>query len=138
MSGTYLSQSVVAVTSPITPTPEPTPTPKPTQVAVKTTQKKVKQSPELTPERRALIASAGIAASDAEHVNFIFWRESGWNSAAINPGGCAGLGQACPGKKMPCKLDDALCQVKYFDGYAKGRYGSWAMAHSAWNRQNWW
>lgn len=78
-------------------------------------------------------------------VHEIFRRESTWNPAVTNSIGCIGLGQACPdGIKAdlvalcPNWATDVACQVKRFNTYALGRYGSWPQALAAWNAQGWW
>lgn len=68
----------------------------------------------------------------------IYAHESGCRLDAINGGGCAGIGQACPGSKLPCSLTDAPCQLAYFENYALGRYGSWQAAYNFRNANNWW
>lgn len=97
-----------------------------------------------TPQRGSLpsgscaswIAAAGIDNPSA--ASFIFQKESGCRPQAVNGSGCAGLGQACPGSKLPCSLNDGVCQAKYFDGYAKSRYGSWSAALAFWQSHRWW
>lgn len=68
---------------------------------------------------------------------FIYMKESGNNPAAVNSTGCRGLGQACPGSKLPCGNDYA-CQDAYFTNYAISRYGSWYNAYLFWLSHNWW
>lgn len=69
---------------------------------------------------------------------YIYQRESGCNPGSVNPGGCAGIGQACPGSKMGCGLSDVSCQLAYFEAYALGRYGSWEAAYNFWQSHSWW
>lgn len=68
----------------------------------------------------------------------IYMHESGCNTASVNSIGCAGLGQACPGSKLPCSLSDWTCQNNYFVNYAIQRYGSPAGAWAAWQSKGWW
>lgn len=68
---------------------------------------------------------------------FIYMKESGNNPAAVNASGCRGLGQACPGSKLPCGNDYA-CQDAWFTNYAISRYGSWENAYLFWLGHNWW
>lgn len=68
----------------------------------------------------------------------IYFHESGCNPGSVNKGGCAGIGQACPGSKLPCSLEDAPCQLAYFEAYMLGRYGSWEAAYHFRNANNWW
>ena len=68
---------------------------------------------------------------------FIYRMESGNNPASVNSIGCRGLGQACPGSKLPCGNDYA-CQDAYFTNYAMTRYGSWEKAYQFWVAHRWW
>ena len=93
-------------------------------------------------DKQAVMAAAGISANDYAYVDYIFSRESRWNTAATNAGGCAGLGQACPGSKVmnACAnwQTNAVCQTQLFSGYAIGRYGSWERAYNFWLSHHWW
>lgn len=93
-------------------------------------------------DKVAVMAAAGISADDYAYVDYIFSRESRWNAAAMNAGGCGGLGQACPAGKLanvcPGWQSDPVCQTRFFSGYAIGRYGSWAGAYNAWLSKHWW
>lgn len=62
---------------------------------------------------------------------FIYHKESGNDPAAVNASGCRGLGQACPGSKLPCGIDYA-CQDQWFTNYMLERYGSWEKAKAHW------
>jgi len=88
------------------------------------------------------MARAGISPGDYNYVDYIFEHESRWNPAAVNGGGCTGLGQACPGSKLinacPNWRNDPICQIRFFNGYAVGRYGSWGAAYQTKVRQGWW
>ncbi len=92
--------------------------------------------------KQAVLAAAGISPNDYAYVDYIFSRESRWNAAALNASGCGGLGQACPSGKLarvcPNWQSDAVCQTKFFTGYAVGRYGSWQGAYDAWLKKHWW
>ncbi len=90
--------------------------------------------------KEKIMAAAGIRSSDYGYVNYIISRESNWNPAARNAGGCLGLGQACPGSKLTavCSLSDPVCQLKFFSGYANGRYGGWGGAYNFWTNNNYW
>ncbi len=85
--------------------------------------------------------AAGISEADFMAVDFVIGHESGWRPGALNPKGCAGLGQACPGSKLanacPNWQVDPVCQLKFFSGYA-GRYGGWQGAYQAWLVKGWW
>lgn len=69
---------------------------------------------------------------------YIYQHESGNNPAAVNSIGCRGLGQACPGSKLPCSNTDYACQDAWFTNYAISRYGSWEKAYSFWIVHRWW
>lgn len=77
------------------------------------------------------------ASSPDEDKAFIYQHESGNNPNAVNSIGCRGLGQACPGSKLPCDADYA-CQDAYFTNYMLNRYGSWANARAFWEANRWW
>lgn len=93
----------------------------------------------VTGTQTAYAAPATIVpgCGDNEHAQFIYQHESGCNLSAVNPSGCRGIGQACPGDKLPCGADYA-CQNAFFTQYATERYGGWAQARSAWEAQGWW
>jgi len=88
------------------------------------------------------MALAGIAAGDYDYVDYVITHESHWNPAALNAGGCAGLGQACPGSKLaaacPSWQTDPVCQLKFFNKYAVDRYGGWAGAYQKKVSAGWW
>lgn len=69
---------------------------------------------------------------------FIYQKESGNNPAAVNSIGCRGLGQACPGSKLPCSNSDYACQDAWFTNYMLQRYGSWEAAKAFWLQNHWW
>ena len=75
---------------------------------------------------------------DNIYKQYIYQHESGCRTDAVNSIGCAGLGQACPGSKLPCSLTDWLCQDQYFTNYATQRYGSWEAAYAFWVANHWW
>jgi uncharacterized protein YabE (DUF348 family) len=85
---------------------------------------------------------AGIAPGDYTYVDYIVSKESGWNPTARNPSGAYGLCQSLPGSKMASAGSDwatnPITQLRWCDGYAKGKYGSWAAAHAFWQRNHWW
>ena len=68
----------------------------------------------------------------------IYMKESTNNPAAVNSIGCRGLGQACPGSKLPCSDTDYACQDAWFTNYAIQRYGGWDQAWAFWQQHNWW
>lgn len=72
-----------------------------------------------------------------QYMEYIFGHESCGDPGRLNSGGCAGLGQACPGTKMPCGPEDITCQVAYFNRYAAGK-GGWQASYNFWLSNNWW
>lgn len=94
-------------------------------------------------DKAALMSAAGISPSDHGYVNFIVSRESRWNHLARNASsGAYGLCQALPGSKMASAGSDwssnPVTQLRWCNGYAVGRYGSWGAAYSFWQRNHWW
>jgi resuscitation-promoting factor RpfB len=87
------------------------------------------------------MAAAGIASSDFGYVDFIISHESSWRPDAASPNGYYGLGQtslsnissACPNWQS-----DPVCQLRFFTGYANGRYGGWAGSYDFWTGHHWW
>lgn len=77
------------------------------------------------------------AATCGDAKSCIYMKESGNNPNAVNSIGCRGIGQACPGSKLPCDADYA-CQDAYFTNYAMTRYGSWENAWAFWEKNSWW
>lgn len=94
-----------------------------------------------TGSHESWMADAGISSSDYGYVNYIVSRESNWNPAALNGGGCAGLGQACPGSKLayacPGWQNNPVCQLSYFGGYAN-KYGGWGGSYNYWQSHHYW
>lgn len=88
------------------------------------------------------MARAGIAPGDFQYADYIISKESGWRPNASNPSGAYGLCQALPGSKMASAGADwatnPVTQLKWCNGYAVGRYGSWAAAHSFWQSRHYW
>ena len=89
------------------------------------------------------MAKAGISSSDYGYVNYIIERESHWNPLAKNrSSGATGLCQALPGNKMASAGSDwatnPITQLRWCNGYAVGRYGSWAKAYQFWTSHHWW
>ncbi len=92
-------------------------------------------------DKSSILGAAGVPSSQYSAADFVIARESGWNLAARNSGGCLGLGQACPGAKLVNACPDwdsnAVCQVRFFNGYAS-RYGGWQGAQEFWLLHGWW
>lgn len=85
------------------------------------------------------VSAQGVTnCGDNMYKQYIYSHESGCNTASVNSIGCAGIGQACPGSKLPCSLSDFACQDAYFTNYAISTYGSWEQAYNAWLRKGWW
>lgn len=75
---------------------------------------------------------------DNEYARYIYMKESGCRTNAINPIGCYGIGQSCPRSKIAHCGDSYTCQNAWFSQYAKDRYGGWAQAYQFWLRNHWW
>lgn len=85
------------------------------------------------------MAAAGIPEGDWGYVDYIVKRESGWNPNATNrSSGACGLVQALPCSKVPGNGYDPIDNLRWAQGYAVGRYGSWAGAYDFWTRNHWW
>jgi resuscitation-promoting factor RpfB len=88
------------------------------------------------------MALAGIGPGDYQYVDYIVSHESGWRPDAGSPGGPYGLCQAYPGGKMSSAGADwqtnPVTQLRWCNGYALGRYGSWGAAYNHWvASRNW-
>lgn len=84
------------------------------------------------------MTAAGIAKSDWTYVNYIVSRESGWNPNATNrSSGACGLVQVYPCSKL-ANAKDPVVNLRWANGYAKGRYGGWSSAYSFWKNNHWW
>jgi uncharacterized protein YabE (DUF348 family) len=106
-------------------------------------------------DKSSIMAAAGIRSSDYGYVNYIVSRESGWcpTKAQGEIGHCPayhgvpayggyGLGQATPGIKMASAGADwatnPITQLKWANGYALARFGSWGAAYNYWvAHHNW-
>lgn len=85
------------------------------------------------------MAAAGIASGDWGYVDYVVSRESGWNPNATNrSSGACGLVQALPCSKVPGNGYDPVDNLRWANGYATGRYGSWAGAYNFWINNHWW
>jgi len=95
------------------------------------------------------MALAGIGPGDYSYVDYIVSHESGWcptkaqgeHSCPAVPdnqytSGGYGLCQATPGSKMSTAGSDwatnPVTQLRWCNGYALGRYGSWGAAYNHW------
>lgn len=71
-------------------------------------------------------------------MNHIVNSESGFNPKAVNSiSGACGLFQSNPCSKLPCKLDDIDCQIKWGANYVKQRYGTPSAAWEFWKDKKW-
>ena len=113
-------------------------------------------------DRSALLAAAGIAQEDYSYVQYIINNENGlwcptrWQGqkscpssyqplyagAETNASTGYGMCQATPASKMETAGADwrtnPVTQLKWCNSYAVGRYGSWANAWAAWQSKRWW
>lgn len=93
-------------------------------------------------DKVALMAAAGISPSDYPYVDFIISHESGWRPGAANSSsGAYGLCQSLPASKMASAgadyLTNPVTQLKWCSSYS-ARYGGWQGAYNAWLVQRWW
>ena len=88
------------------------------------------------------MAAAGISSGDYGYADYIMVRESGWRPDAVSGDGrYYGLGQtslsnisgACPQWRT-----DPICQLRFFNSYAIGRYDSWQGAYAFKQANGWW
>lgn len=78
------------------------------------------------------MSEAGIPITSATRQLII--NESGCRPDAVNPSsGACGIPQALPCSKLPCTLQDPVCQLKWMDRYVKERYTTWEGALSFWH-----
>ena len=97
------------------------------------------ETPQTAPEQPTDVYIAVEAFSEDEAKAFIYQKESGNNSYAINQSsGACGLGQALPCSKMGCDLSDYQCQDNWFTNYCINRYGSWSNAKAFWLQHFYW
>ena len=113
-------------------------------------------------DKTAIMAAAGIRQSDYPYVNYIIghenalWCPTRWQGqnvcppyyvekypgAESDPSLGYGLCQATPGRKMASAGDDwrtnVVTQLKWCNGYAIDRYGTWGAAYNFWINNRWW
>ena len=95
----------------------------------------------LTGSKADWLAGSGISNGDYGSADYIISRESGWRPGAVSANRCIGLGQSCSGSlagACPNWASDPVCQLNFFDRYAKSHYGSWSRAYSFWTVNHWW
>lgn len=123
-------------------TPKPTPTPEPTTASNPKPGSSAPAAPPFYTGGGApadWMAAAGIAEGDWGYVDYIVKKESGWNPNATNKSsGACGLVQALPCSKVPGNGYDPVDNLRWANGYATGRYGSWAGAYNFWTTNHWW
>lgn len=85
---------------------------------------------------RAAVDKLGLSGNWT-YIRYIFSHESCLDPGRLNSTGCRGLGQACPGSKLPCGPNEITCQVKWFNNYAIAK-GGWAASYKIWLSQHWW
>lgn len=110
---------------------------------------------DISGDKSGIMAAAGIKSSDYGFVNYVISHESGWCPTKVQGeyGTCPayhgvpsyggyGLGQATPGAKMASSGADwatnPVTQLKWCNGYALGRYGSWSATYNHWLAQHNW
>lgn len=95
------------------------------------------ETPAAAPEAAPVESPVTDCGSDPL-MAYIYTVESGCRTNAVNYLGCIGLGQACPGPKLPCSQNDWNCQNDWFRNYAVQRYGSIYNAYVFRTQNNWW
>ncbi|WP_367948838.1 transglycosylase SLT domain-containing protein [Microbacterium sp. NC79] len=125
----------------VTPTPTPTPTPTKSESRSSSSDSGSSYSPPSYSgggSKEDWLAAAGIASGDWGYVDYIVSRESGWNPNATNSSsGACGLVQIYPCSKVDNGYDPVQ-NLSWANGYATGRYGSWAGAYEFWINNHWW
>ena len=95
---------------------------------------------DISKDKAAVMAAAGISPSDYPYVDYIVSHESGWRVNATN-GRTWGLCQALPGSKMASAGADwetnPVTQLKWCSAYAAGK-GGWAASYNLWLTQHYW
>lgn len=95
---------------------------------------------DISKDKAAVMAAAGISPSDYPYVDYIVSHESGWRVNASN-GRTWGLCQALPGSKMASAGADwetnPVTQLRWCSSYA-ARKGGWAASYNLWVTQRYW
>ena len=96
-------------------------------------------------DKVSIMQAVGISSSDYGYVDYIVSHEGGWggttkyNSAGS---GAYGICQALPGSKMASAGADwrtnPVTQLRWCDGYARNKFGSWAGAYNFWLNNHYW
>ena len=125
----------------VTPTPTPTPEPEPEVASSDSSDSYAAPGPVYYTGGGApaeWMAAAGIASGDWGYVDYVVSKESGWNPNAVNSSsGACGLVQIMPQHGVE-NCHDPVVNLRWANGYATGRYGSWAGAYEFWINNNWW
>ena len=102
------------------------------------------QAVDISGDKLDWMLQAGIPQSDWPYVDSIISKESRWNYLVWNGlgSGAYGLCQSLPATKMATAggdyMTNPITQLRWCDGYAKARYGSWAGAFEFWQNNYWW
>lgn len=106
------------------------------QLSAKKEAQRVAQvkTPQIIPTANASSGNCG----DNPYKQFIYMKESGCRTDAMNSIGCYGIGQSCPASKIAHCGADFACQDAWFSNYAVTRYGSWEKAYNFWVKNRWW
>lgn len=121
------------------PTPTPTPTPTPVDGESAGTSRSAPVMYSGGGSSTDWLSAAGIPEGDWGYVDYIVSRESSWNPNATNASsGACGLVQAYPCSKVPGSGYDPVDNLRWANGYAVGRYGSWSEAYAFWSSNHWW
>lgn len=112
-------------------------------IVTKTPPATTPAAPAVVGDHGAVMAAAGIAASDMGYASYIIGKESTWNTHATNrSSGAYGLCQSLPAGKMASAGADwqtnPITQLKWCQQYAFERYGSWLKAYQFWLANQWW
>lgn len=96
-------------------------------------------------DKVSIMQAVGISPGDYGYVDYIVSHEGGWggttkyNSAGS---GAYGICQALPGSKMASAGADwrtnPVTQLRWCDGYARGKFGSWGGAYNFWLNNHYW
>ena len=96
-------------------------------------------APVFVGDHNDLMAAAGVSPSDFGYVDYIISHESSWDGVTRwnhSGSGAYGMFQALPGSKMAVAGADwatnPVTQIRWAQGYAIGRYGSWYGAYAHW------
>lgn len=122
--------------------PKPTPTPEPAPASSDGGSSSAPSAPvgySGGGSKDEWLAASGIPQADWGYVDFIVAKESGWNPNATNASsGACGLVQALPCSKVPGSGYNPVDNLRWANGYAVGRYGSWGAAYAFWTSNHWW